>query len=60
MMAHIFSPNTWEIEAGRSPSVRPAWSPGLHTETPPGKTKRKKGEGRKREKRKMKIRLYFK
>jgi hypothetical protein len=40
MVAHIFSPSTPEAEAGRSLSLRPAWSieqvlgqPELHRET---------------------------
>ena len=33
--AHTFNPSTWEVEAGRSLSLRPAWSigqPDLHRE----------------------------
>ena len=40
VVVHGFNPSTWEAEAGRSPSLRPAWSteqvlgqPGLHRET---------------------------
>jgi hypothetical protein len=40
MVAHAFNPSTWEAEAGRFLSSRPAWSiewvpgqPGLHRET---------------------------
>ena len=40
MLAHAFDPSTWEAEAGRFLSLRPAWStkwvsgqPGLHRET---------------------------
>jgi hypothetical protein len=40
MVAHAFNPSTWEAEAGRFLSLRPAWStkwvlgqPGLHRET---------------------------
>jgi hypothetical protein len=32
MVAHVFSPSTWEAEAGRFLSSRPAWS----TEWVPG------------------------
>jgi hypothetical protein len=49
MVAHTFNPSTWEAEAGRSLSSRPAWStkwvpgqPGLHRETLSRKTKKKK------------------
>jgi hypothetical protein len=45
-MAHTFNPNTWEAEAGRFLSSRPAWSTecipgqaGLHRETLFQKTK---------------------
>jgi hypothetical protein len=45
MVAHAFNPSTWEAEAGRFLSLRPAWStkgvpgqPGLHRETLAGKT----------------------
>jgi hypothetical protein len=44
MVAHAFNPSTWEAEAGRFLSSRPAWStewvpgqPGLHRETLPRK-----------------------
>jgi hypothetical protein len=47
-VAHAFNPSTWEAEAGRFLSSRPAWStksvpgqPGLHRETLSRKTKRK-------------------
>jgi cysteinyl-tRNA synthetase len=40
VVAHAFNPSTWEVEAGRFLSSRPAWStkwvsgqPGLHRET---------------------------
>jgi hypothetical protein len=40
VVAHAFNPSTWEAEAGRSLSLRPAWSiewilgqPGLHRKT---------------------------
>ena len=40
VVAHAFNPSTWEAEAGRFLSLRPAWStkwvpgqPGLHRET---------------------------
>jgi hypothetical protein len=40
VVAHAFNPSTWEAEAGRFLSSRPAWStklvpgqPGLHRET---------------------------
>jgi hypothetical protein len=40
VMAHAFNPSTWKAEAGKSLSLRPAWStewvlgqPGLHRET---------------------------
>ena len=46
--AHAFNPRTWEAEAGRFPSWRPAWStvwvpghPGLHRKTLSWKTKNK-------------------
>ena len=52
-MAHAFNPSSWEAEAGRSLSVRPAWStekvpgqPGPHRETLYQKTTTKK-EGKK-------------
>jgi hypothetical protein len=48
VVAHAFNPNTWEVEAGRFLSSRPAWStkwvpgqPGLHRETLSRKTKKK-------------------
>jgi hypothetical protein len=60
-----FNPNTWEAEAGRFLSLRPAWStewvpgqPGLYRETLSRKTKkskrRKKKEKRKKKKEKRK------
>jgi hypothetical protein len=40
VVAHAYNPSTWEAEAGRFLSLRPAWStewvpgqPGLHRET---------------------------
>jgi hypothetical protein len=49
VVAHAFNPSTWEAEAGRFLSSRPAWStgrvpgqPGLHRETLSRKTKKKK------------------
>ena len=49
-----FESSTWEVEAGRFLSLRPAWStervpgqPGLHRETLSQKTKKKKGGGEK-------------
>jgi hypothetical protein len=49
VVVHAFNPSTWEAEAGRSLSSRPAWStewvpgqPGLHRETLSRKTKKKK------------------
>jgi hypothetical protein len=35
VVVHAFNPSTWEAEAGRFLSSRPAWStePGLHRET---------------------------
>jgi hypothetical protein len=57
-VAHALNPSTWEAEAGRSLSSRPAWS-GLqsefqdsqgYTEKPClGKKKKKRKEGRKKE-----------
>jgi hypothetical protein len=50
VVAHTFNPSTWEAEAGKFLSLRPAWStkwvpgqPGLHRETlsPKNKTKNK-------------------
>ena len=49
VVAHAFNPSTWEAEAGRFLSSRPAWStkwvpgqPELHRETLSWKTKKKK------------------
>ena len=49
MVAHTYNPSTWEPEAGRFLSSRPAWStkwvpgqPGLYRETLSRKTKKKK------------------
>jgi hypothetical protein len=46
VVAHSFNPSTWEAEAGRFLSSRPAWStkwvpgqPGLYRETLSWKTK---------------------
>jgi hypothetical protein len=51
VVAHIFNPSTWEAEAGRFLSLRPAWStehvpsqPGLHRETLSQKKKKTKKE----------------
>jgi hypothetical protein len=51
MVAHAFNPSTWEAEAGRFLSSRPAWStervpgqPGLHRETLPRKNKTKQNK----------------
>jgi hypothetical protein len=48
-VAHAFNPNTWEAEAGRFLSLRPAWStewvprqPGLYRKTLSQKTKQNK------------------
>jgi hypothetical protein len=48
VVAHAFNPSTWDAEAGRFLSSRPAWStewvpgqPGLHRETLSRKTKTK-------------------
>jgi hypothetical protein len=48
-VAQAFNPSTWEAEAGRFLSSRPAWStvgvpgqPGLHRETLSQKSKYKK------------------
>jgi hypothetical protein len=48
MVAHAFNPSTWEAEAGKFLSSRPAWStdlvpgqPGLHRETLSRETKNK-------------------
>jgi hypothetical protein len=47
-VAHTFNPSTWEAEAGRFLSSRPAWStewvpgqPGLHRKKPVSKQKQK-------------------
>jgi hypothetical protein len=57
MVAHAFNPSTWEAEAGRFLSSRPAWSmvwvpgqPELYREILPGKTKKRKKK-KKRKKR---------
>jgi hypothetical protein len=49
VVLHAFIPSTWEAEAGRFLSSRPAWSteqvpgqPGLYRETLSAKTKKKK------------------
>jgi hypothetical protein len=49
VVAHAFNPSTWEAEAGRFLSSRPAWStdrvpgqPGLHRETLSRKTNKTK------------------
>jgi hypothetical protein len=42
VVVHFFNPSTWEAEAGRLPSLKPAWStewqPGLYRETLSQKT----------------------
>jgi hypothetical protein len=50
-VAHAFNPSTWEAEAGKFLSSRPAWStksvpgqPGLRRETLSQKTKKKKNK----------------
>jgi hypothetical protein len=57
VVAHAFNPSTWEAEAGRFLSSRPAWStewvpgqPGLHRETLSQKTKTKQNKQTKRNK----------
>jgi hypothetical protein len=58
-VAHTYNPSTWEAEAGRFLSSKPAWSteqvpgqPGLHRETLSQKTKnqnknkKQKGKGK--------------
>jgi hypothetical protein len=49
VVVHAFNPSTWEAEAGRCLSSRPAWStewvpgqPGIHRETLSWKNKTKK------------------
>jgi hypothetical protein len=62
VVAHAFNPITWEAEAGRFLSSRPAWStewvpgqPGLYRETLSPKTKKKgKKERKKRKEKKRK------
>jgi hypothetical protein len=51
---HAFNPSTWEAEAGRFLSLRPAWStegvpgqPGLHRETLSRKNKTNKQKQKK-------------
>jgi hypothetical protein len=51
VVAHAFNPSTWEAEAGRFLSSRPAWStnwvpgqPGLHRETLSRRKKKKNRE----------------
>jgi hypothetical protein len=53
VVAHTFNPSTWEAEAGRSLSSRPAWStewvsgqPGLHRETLSQKKKKKESHAK--------------
>jgi hypothetical protein len=53
VVAHAFDPSTWEAEAGRFLSSRPAWStewvpgqPGLHRETLSRKTKAKQSKAK--------------
>jgi hypothetical protein len=57
MVAHAFNPSTWEAEAGRFLSSRPAWStewvprqPGLHRETLSHKNKIKNNNNNKENK----------
>jgi hypothetical protein len=61
VVAHAFNPSTWEADAGRFLSSRPAWStewvpgqPGLHRETLSQKTKTKKEKEKKRKEKKRK------
>jgi hypothetical protein len=56
VVAHTFNPSTWEAEAGRFLSSRPAWStkrvpeqPGLYRETLSRKTKKRKKKRKKKE-----------
>jgi hypothetical protein len=51
VVAHAFNPSTWEAEAGRFLSSRPAWStkrvpgqPGLYRETLSQKIKKTKNK----------------
>jgi hypothetical protein len=57
VVEHTFNPSTWEAEAGRFLSSRPAWStewvlgqPGLHRETLTPKNKKNKKEKKRKEK----------
>jgi hypothetical protein len=59
MVAHAFNPSTWEAEAGRFLSLRPAWStewvpgqPGLHRETLSQKTNKQTNKKQKTNKKK--------
>jgi hypothetical protein len=61
VVAHAFNPGTWEVEAGRFLSSRPAWStervpgqPGLHKETLSRKTKNKTKQKKKNKNKKKK------
>jgi hypothetical protein len=57
VVVHAFNPSTWEAEAGRFLSLRPAWStkwvpgqPGLHRKTLSRKTKKQKTKKQKNKK----------
>jgi hypothetical protein len=59
-VAHAFNPSTYEAEAGRFLSSRPAWStklvpgqPGLYRETLSRKTKQTKKKKKERKKKEM-------
>jgi hypothetical protein len=60
MVAHAFNPSTWEAEAGRFLSSRPAWStdrvpgqPGLHRETLSQKKNKKQKQKKQKNKNKQ-------
>jgi hypothetical protein len=66
MVAHTFNPSTWEAEAGRFLSSRPAWStkwfpgqPGLHRETLSRKNKKQKTNKQTNKKSKLNILCAF-
>ena len=59
---HVFNPSTWEAEAGRTLSLRSAWStesvpgqPEIHRETLFEKNKAQKMQRRRKRKRKKKM-----
>jgi hypothetical protein len=65
VVVHTFNSSTWEAEAGRFLSSRPAWStkwvpgqPGLHRETLSRKTRKKKKFMRIPPKLSFKLELY--